>query len=120
MIFYSTRKIYSIIIEYYDKASHKNVYKYLYSSRGVVAEPYVNQLNMVIVPESVFEPFIIEQDLEINGDNMLFHCGEKIYETRQKVVGGKVYSGRVTVGYKTYDFSINRKYIVKYHINYLL
>lgn len=116
-LFNNTSEIYNIYIIYYDKITSKIVYKVINSPRGIIGEPYVNQLNRLIGTESIFDVINPNTDIEINGNNILFHCGKKIRQKQEKILNGIKYSGMVTVGYETYSFSINSKYIVKYHIN---
>lgn len=119
-LFYNSRKIHSINIEYYDRITHKNAYKVIHSQKGIIGKPYINGLNMLIDPGSMFEAINPNEDIEINGDNIMFHCGERITEKQERKFNGVTYSGTVTIGYKEHDFFINRKYILKYYINYML
>ena len=75
---------------------------------------------MLIDPGSMFEAINPNEDIEINGDNILFHCGKRITEKQKRKLDGITYTGIVTIGYTEHDFSINRKYILKYYINYML
>lgn len=115
-LFDNTNQIYGIYITYYDKVTREIAYKWINSPRGEIGKPYINQLYILIDPESVFDVINPETDIEINGRNILFHCGKRIQELQERILNGKKCRGMVTIGYETYDFLINSKYIINYHI----
>lgn len=118
-LFYNTEKIYSITIKYYNKLTSKVEYKYINSPRGVIGKPYVNKLKQLIDPSSVFDIIKPNEDIEINENNISFHCGRRIQELKEIIINGIKYSGNITVGYEDYNFLINRKYIIKYQITFI-